>query len=302
MIKLAIVIPYFKVTYFEDTLASLANQTDKRFKVYIGNDASPENPTQLLDRFQGKFDFEYHYFDTNLGGDSLAKQWERCIDLCGTEEWIMLLGDDDVLGTTVVASFYNHFTEFEYKTNVIRFATKKIFGRQIQEKEIFSHPEWESATAAFYRKFNKTTRSSLSEYVFSKKTYEKFKFHKYSLAWNSDDRAWLDFSENKLIYSINESVVYFRLSEANISGKNDNIRLKNKSEIEFYRYIVYHKLAYYNKEEKLRLLRRYQAEIRRFRSLKISEFFILLFFYLKYINRDWVIKFFKKIVRKIKKH
>ncbi|MDI1318515.1 glycosyltransferase family 2 protein [Flavobacterium sp.] len=302
MVKLAIVIPYFKVTYFEDTLASLANQTDKRFKVYIGNDASPENPTQLLEKFQGKFDFSYQYFEQNLGGISLAKQWERCIDLCENEEWIMILGDDDVLGTTAVASFYSHFTAFEYKTNVIRFATKKIFEREIQENVIFMHPVWESATAAFYRKFNKTSRSSLSEYIFSKKAYEKFKFHNYPLAWNSDDRAWLDFSEDKLIYSINESVVYFRLSEANISGKNDNVRLKNKSEIEFYRFMVYHKLNYYNNEEKLRLLRRYQAELRRFRSLKISEFFIFLFFYLKHINSNWVIKFFKKIVHKFKKH
>jgi hypothetical protein len=27
----------------------LANQTDKRFKVYIGDDASPENPASLLE-------------------------------------------------------------------------------------------------------------------------------------------------------------------------------------------------------------------------------------------------------------
>ena len=32
---LAIVIPYFKLTFFEETLQSLANQTDQRFKVYI---------------------------------------------------------------------------------------------------------------------------------------------------------------------------------------------------------------------------------------------------------------------------
>ena len=46
---LAIIIPYYKLTFFEDTLESLANQTDKLFKVYIGDDASPENPTDLLE-------------------------------------------------------------------------------------------------------------------------------------------------------------------------------------------------------------------------------------------------------------
>lgn len=37
---LAIIIPYYKFTFFEATLQSLANQTDQRFKVYIGDDAS----------------------------------------------------------------------------------------------------------------------------------------------------------------------------------------------------------------------------------------------------------------------
>lgn len=40
---LAIIIPYYKFTFFEATLQSLANQTDQRFKVYIGDDASLED-------------------------------------------------------------------------------------------------------------------------------------------------------------------------------------------------------------------------------------------------------------------
>ena len=52
---LAIVIPYFKLTFFEATLQSLANQTDKRFKVYIGDDASPESPIFLLENEEELF-------------------------------------------------------------------------------------------------------------------------------------------------------------------------------------------------------------------------------------------------------
>ena len=44
---LAIVIPYYKYTFFEETLLSLQNQTNKKFNVYIGDDASPENPLDL---------------------------------------------------------------------------------------------------------------------------------------------------------------------------------------------------------------------------------------------------------------
>ena len=89
---LAIVIPYYKLTFFEASLQSLDNQTDKRFKVYIGDDTSSENPVNLLEKYKGKFDFVYHRFEENLGGVSLVKQWERCIALSGDEEWVIILG------------------------------------------------------------------------------------------------------------------------------------------------------------------------------------------------------------------
>ena len=53
---LAIIIPYYKLTFFEATLQSLAYQTDKRFKVYIGDDDSPEDCTVLLQKFEGQFE------------------------------------------------------------------------------------------------------------------------------------------------------------------------------------------------------------------------------------------------------
>jgi glycosyltransferase involved in cell wall biosynthesis len=296
---LAIVIPYYKLTFFEETLQSLADQTDQRFTVYIGDDSSPDDPKHLLEKFKNKFNLHYHKFDENLGAISLSKQWERCIELTDKEEWLMVLGDDDLLDQNVVDAFYENIEIFSNKTNVVRFATKKIFGRKIDFDTTFTHPVWENSTDSFYRKFDKTSRSSLSEYIFLRKTYEKFGFYNYPLAWNSDDRAWLDFSDGKPIYTINNSFVYFRKSEINITGRNDNLLLKNKSEIEFYKFIVNKKLCHYNNNQKIRLLRRCQAELRCFRSLKIRDFFMLLFFYIKYINLQWIKKFFKKIVKKV---
>ena len=45
---LSIIIPYYKISYFNYTLQSLANQTNKNFKVIIGDDNSSESPSQLL--------------------------------------------------------------------------------------------------------------------------------------------------------------------------------------------------------------------------------------------------------------
>ncbi|MFV8392948.1 glycosyltransferase family 2 protein [Flavobacterium sp. LB2P6] len=293
---LAIVIPYYKFTFFEATLESLSNQTDKRFKVYIGDDASPQNPTNLLAKYQGKFDFLYHMFDENLGGVSLTQQWERCIALTAEEEWIMILGDDDFLSENVVESFYIHLPKFQSKANVVRFASQLVYETDKTKSKIYTNPVWEKATDSFYRKFKRIAMSSLSEYVFSRNAYERYGFYNYPLAWNSDDRAWLDFSENKPIYSINESIVYPRMSNLNITGKSDNLELKNQSSIAFYHYLIRDKSKEFNKYERIKIIRKYYFELKKVKSLKGKDWVFTLNHYTKNINFMAIKDFFKKYI------
>lgn len=291
---LAIIIPFYKLTFYEDTLRSLANQTDKRFKVYIGDDASPESPLQLLEQYKGKFEFVYHRFKENLGGKSLVKQWERCIALSQDEPWLMILGDDDYLAETVVSSWYGSYNRFYRKTEVIRFASKIIIQKKNEISEKYEHPVWEKATDSYLRKFNYLTRSSLSEYIFSRKTYNKYHFFDYPLAWNSDDQAWLDFSNNKPIFTINESTVYVRLSTINISGKYDNIVIKQQSQLLFYKYLISNKIKFFNTKQRVVFLRRYENFILKSRKLYISEWLYLLYYYTRYFE----INDYKKLIRR----
>jgi glycosyltransferase involved in cell wall biosynthesis len=299
---LAIIIPYYKLTFFEATLQSLANQTDKRFKVYIGNDASKEDPSALLEKYYGQFDFEYKKFEENLGGISLVKQWERCIALIGNEEWIMILGDDDVLGEKVVASWFKNYELFNEKANIVRYSSKIIDEEKQTFSEVYEHPVWELATDSFFRKYENLTRSSLSEYVFSKVSYLKFGFHDYPLAWHSDDWAWLNFSDNKPIFSINESLVYVRISKNSISGKKDNDFQKDLATLKFYKFIVSNKLKFYNKAQRKQLLDKFENAIKRTGKINLSEWFLIFFSYLKYFDSHSLIKVFKRFIKNILKY
>lgn len=239
---LAIVIPYFKINFFDATLKSLANQTNKNFKVYIGNDASKDNPEHILNTYKGSFNFEYKTFATNLGSTSLTSQWVRCIAMIQDETWISILGDDDVFGNDVVASFYNHITNaIKLNIHVIRYASTIIntVGQDISQK--FTHPEIELSTEAYFKKFHLKSRSSLSEYIFSRARYNTMGFKNYPLAWHSDDKAWLDFTQGGNIYTINETTIYIRRSEFNISNKTDNLSLKNKARRLFFNDILQQK-------------------------------------------------------------
>jgi glycosyltransferase involved in cell wall biosynthesis len=231
---LAIIIPYYKLTFFDATLQSLAEQTCQDFKVYIGNDASPEDPTDLLTHFQGQFDFAYHRFESNLGGTSLTQQWERCIALSDNEEWLMILGDDDVLAENVVAAFYKNLNKINQEgINVVRFATQIIDEKGEIISTIYFHKVIEKSADFLVKKFSKLTRSSLSEYVFNKRAVISTGFRNFPIAWHADDIAVLEFSNFGNCYSVNESLVYVRLSSINLTGDGSLDDLKNSATFDF---------------------------------------------------------------------
>lgn len=295
---LAIIIPYYKLTFFETTLQSLANQIDKRFKVYIGNDASPENPESVLEKYKEKFDFVYKRFETNLGGNSLVKQWERCIAMSNREEWLLILGDDDVLDEHVVAEFYANLPLFETKTNVVRYASVLINGSDAVISSVYENPTWESIWESIYKKFEGNTRSSLSEHIFSRKAYNQFGFQEYPLAWHSDDQAWIDFANNRPLYAINSAKVYIRNSDLNISGRVDNYSAKNKATILFYRKIVSH----YKQPQSLKILFEYEKLLRKENKINPWVWFSLLGLYLQRWNRYAIQKFIKRSLQTVFKN
>ena len=244
---LAIVIPYYKIRFFEATLQSLALQTDKRFKVYIGNDASNEDPLQLLEKFQGQFDFDYKYYETNLGSISLTQQWERCLAQVQEEDWVMILGDDDTIDANCVALFYQNKDLVESKNcKVIRYATQVIDHNNAVLSGLYTHPMYETSADFLIRKFKGGTRSSLSEFIFNKDALLKHNFKDLPLAWFSDVLAVLEVSNFGLIYTINEAVVQFRLSGDNITSRADNLVLKNEASFDFFYYLIKEKKAFFS--------------------------------------------------------
>jgi len=299
---LAIVIPYYKRTFFESTLQSLANQADKRFKVYIGDDASPENPADLLENYQAKFDFYYHRFDTNLGGTSLVKQWERCLKLTNAEEWVLILGDDDVLESNCVADFYRNLNEIEtLKINVVRFATKVINSVGEPISKVHEHPKLEKATDFLMRRFKGGARSTLSEYVFKSQIIENVKFKELPLAWYSDLLAVLEFSNFRFIYTINNAVVHFRISGLNITGKKDDLLLKNIATFNFYHYLLNQTKSHFKSFEQEMLLMRLEKTFLDNKKnpyfwLQLTKLYLSNFYFRRYFN--FILNYIKSILSK----
>ena len=279
---LAIVIPYYKISFFEDTLASLTRQTCKKFKVYIGDDASPENPVHLIKKYETSLNLTYKRFSQNIGRTALTKQWERCINLTNDEQWLMILGDDDLISENYVEEFYKNLNAIiDNNIQVVRFASQLInmLGHVITEK--FENPLIENAANSFYRKHFVTGRSSLSEYIFSKKSYLKFGFRNIPLAWGADNLAWLEFSECKDIYSINKATCYVRISDLNISRPGFQEDLKLGSKLICFRYVISNFLQNFDKEHRIHLIKYFENLIYRSNRYYLKDWLLLSFYLLK---------------------
>lgn len=290
---LAIVIPYYKINYFEETIKSLSNQTDKRFNVYIGNDASDNDPIDIIEKYSSTLNLVYKKFEDNLGSISLVKQWNRCLELLENEKWVMILGDDDVLSNNVVESFYEKEKEFKNTISVVRFATYKIDDKSTIYSHLYTNPEIEKSTDILVHQ----KRSSLSEYIFSRKKIDTIKFKEFPLAWYSDLLAVLEFSEYRHIFSINSAYLKIRISENSISGKNDNLSKKEEAKYLFYKYLFENTKGKIDKQTKMVIINKWN-KIYLNDKKRVDRLWHIIQLYLRNGNFNAILKLFKSLIIK----
>ncbi|MEN5058245.1 glycosyltransferase [Sphingobacterium kitahiroshimense] len=230
--KLAIIIPAYKVTYLEETLLSLSKQSNLRFTVYIGDDASPYDLNVIIDQYREKLDIVYHRFENNLGSVSLTKQWERSVGL-SKEEWIWLFSDDDVIEKNAVQVFYDSYNE---SCKLYKFHTQVIDGNGAVNQyyaKFDNQNKFEDSISSVDFIRNRLAcngfRSFAVEYIFHRSFYERFKFVDFPLAWGSDDATWLLYSlaNNRQINLLN-AIVYWRYSGLNISSDSKSLIVVGK--------------------------------------------------------------------------
>ncbi len=227
---LAIIIPYYKYTFFEQCLDSIYNQTNKNFTLYIFDDASPKSPIHLLRKLDGVINYHYHKFEKNLGGTDLVAHWNRCVQLT-SESWIWLFGDDDYMSPKCVESFFNEISLHYRKSNVYRIPVSVIdeLGNVIWKANLKSNET--TMLEVIQAKLKSKAVSFVVEYIFSRKVFDEFGgFYSLPLAWGADDISWLIFTKNSLIFSLQNSQVYWRLSKQNISSNSyENYTIKLNS-------------------------------------------------------------------------
>ncbi|MGE0160289.1 MAG: glycosyltransferase family A protein [Gemmatimonadales bacterium] len=242
MHALAIVIPAYKPEFFRAALASVAAQTDARFRVYVGDDAAPAEIGRIAGEVAATLsasgiELVYRRFDENLGRRSLTAHWNRCVALA-SEPWVWLFSDDDVMAPDCVAAFHEALSLGE-APSVVRFDTDVIdaAGRTLAVNP--PHPREESGIDFVYARLNGQRNSYVVEYVFRREAFERAGgFPDYPVAWCADDAAWYAFSGGGVIRTLPRGRVRWRASGINITdAKRKNQREKLEAGTRFLRFV-----------------------------------------------------------------
>ncbi|MBD5370247.1 MAG: glycosyltransferase family 2 protein [Bacteroides sp.] len=217
----AIVIPAYKPDFLRSTLESIAAQTDRRFHVFIGDDASPHDIASIAAEFEGRLPLTYHRFADNLGSTDLVGQWHRCIGLTGDIPYIWLFSDDDVMGSECIRDFLS-LPKRVRDESVLRFSLRIIDaeGRHIEDAP--SYPLRVTPAEYLKGKLEGGLTSYVVEFIFPRRVYDAVGgFENFDLAWGSDFMTWIKMANATAngIITIGgpETFVAWRRSDLNIS-------------------------------------------------------------------------------------
>lgn len=239
--RLAIIIPAYKCDFLMDTLKSLSEQTDKRFNVYIGDDASPFNLYSIVKKFETELSIKYQLFSENIGGKDLVAQWNRCIELIGNEEYFMLFSDDDIMTPNCIENFYrtietkDNFDVYHFDINIID-KDNHIINKCPEYDEVLSSLD-------FLRKlYRNEIDARMPEFIFRTKYFRLLGgFLTFDLAYRTDNATVINCAQRNGICTIPISKVLWRESGINVSSsKNISptvLYKKCRATIEFFNWL-----------------------------------------------------------------
>lgn len=225
--SLTVVVPYYKRDYFDLSLGCLASQIDRHFTVLVGDDASPQDPTETIRRHQDSITIKHRRYANNLGQTALAAHWNRCVRETSSE-WIWLFSDDDLASNDCVGSFRKTLSETDGAFDVYRFKTKLIDAEGTLIYDPPSPPMSETGAEFLFARMSKGRSSWAVEYIFRRSAFEAAGgFVDFPLGWFSDDASWIAFSRRSAIRTIDGGEVFWRQSDVNISSPTpEHIRKK----------------------------------------------------------------------------
>lgn len=216
--RLAVVIPIYKGKHLVSTLESFAAQTDRRFRVYIADDCSPENLAAIVEPYRSRLDLVHRRFDQNVGQKSVIAHYDRAIRMA-REPWVWLFSDDDLAAPDCVEAFLQGLAEKPDSKALFRFQMTMVAedGQELPVKTAYPpHETWGEYTAGLMRP---ETWVVVPNVIFPRSAYdENGGFYDFPQGLWSDLLSWSRLAHRGGIETLRRGRVYYRRHYGSISA------------------------------------------------------------------------------------
>jgi glycosyltransferase involved in cell wall biosynthesis len=214
---LAIIIPAFKPDFLAQALQCLVRQTDQRFQLYVFDDASPADLQGIVRSVLPTRPVTFHRFEKNLGGESIARHWDRCVAQT-SEPWLWIFSDDDLLDDHCVAAFHKFLATAGETTDIVRFDARIV---DEADRLVGLHPRHmtgETGLEFTYGRLMGWRLTFMQQLVFRRSAYAQAGgFLDLPLGWHTDDACVIGLGWQRPIGHIPEARIYWRRSGKNLT-------------------------------------------------------------------------------------
>lgn len=212
----SIAIPAYKRKWLKDAIESALTQDYEKIELIIADDHSPQNLKEVVQPYLVDERVSYYFNEINVGKESVANNWNRCLEYV-RGEFFVLLCDDDVLMPNFVSTLL--LLAQKYPQCNIFHGRRMLYYEETGSTEILeSWPEFESFEDFVRAKSLVKRKHTITEFLYRSKNIVSEKYTVFPVAYFSDDASILKIVKNGGIASSQEPVCKIRISDEQISS------------------------------------------------------------------------------------
>ena len=228
----SIAIPAYKRTWLKEAIESALSQDYDDIELIIVDDHSPQNLKEVVNPYLSDKRVSYYCNESNIGKDSVANNWNRCLEYI-RGEFFILLCDDDILMPGFVSTLLD--LARKYPQCAVFHGRRMLYHENTFSTEVSAPwPEYESFDDFVKAKAEVGRKHTITEFLYRSASILEESFSVFPVGYFSDDATVLKIVKKGGIASSCKAVCKIRISEERISGAGKYAVEKARAAIQYY--------------------------------------------------------------------
>lgn len=243
----SIAIPAYKRKWLSEAIKSALSQDYKNIEVIIVDDHSPQNLKEVVTPFLLDKRVSYYYNEINLGGKSVANNWNKCLEYANGE-FFVLLCDDDILSPNFVSELLRLAHKYP-KCNIFHGRRMLYHEKSNSIETMDSWPEYESFDNFQKEKKKVKRKHTITEFLYRTNCIKEKKYVVFPVGFFSDDASILEIVATGGIASSQIPLVKIRINDDRISAEGKYPVEKTKAAIMYHEWYMNNSMLEMTRQE-----------------------------------------------------